>query len=199
MRVKTLFIIILILCLPLSACGSSSITITLLDSETKEPIEGAVAIAFWNQTKGLGLTYTETVKIVEAVSNKDGKFTIPAVSVSIFADKPHLKVYKAGYVGWYNKEIYEGHYGDDISTIKSTTRNNFRWRDQELHLEKFRTEYSYNSHLSFLRTPFPRGDNLSEIGLSGLFRKALEREAPLASIELTNYKKERQGFSKKGQ
>ena len=106
---KTLFVIILLLCFPLTVCGSSSITITVLDYETKKPIEGAVAIAFWNQTKGVpGMTRTETVKIVEAVSDKEGKFAIPAVSVSIFADKPHLKVYKSGYVGWNNKEIYQG-------------------------------------------------------------------------------------------
>jgi len=191
MRVKFIFIFFLLLCFPLSACGSSSITITVLDSETKEPIEGAVAVVFWNQTKGVpGMTRTETVKIVEIVSNKDGKFAIPAVSVPIFADKPHLKVYKSGYVGWNNIEIYQGHYGDDTSTVKTSKRIGFKWRNQSIYLERFRSNYSYLSHRHFLSVPFPTS---YKSGGEGLYKKATMYEIPFRQKEKSQSSKTRQG------
>lgn len=183
----TLFIILSLFCFPLLACSSSSITITVLDAETNKPIEGAAAIVFWNQTKGVpGLTRTETVKIVEVVSDKDGKFTIPPASVSIFADKPHLKVYKYGYVGWDSKLIYKGYY-DDKTTPKIEKRTDFKWKKQIILLGKINNNHTYSSHYSFLNGSLPLGSAYSGAGGNGLFKEAIRREVPLIRKERKKY------------
>ena len=50
---------------------------TVVDDETKEPIEGAVVAAQWNKTKGPpGLTNTVTIKVVETVTDMECRFFI---------------------------------------------------------------------------------------------------------------------------
>ena len=58
--------LILLLCGWLSGCARQSITLRILDQETKKPIEGAVAIAWYYDTYGLpGLTYHKTGDVAE--------------------------------------------------------------------------------------------------------------------------------------
>ena len=128
MRSKIHFItLFLFFIASLSACPSRSIFLTVLDAETHEPIEGAVALAYWNDTEGVGLTYTRTMAIVEESSDIDGKTRIPSVSASFSTHSPQLKVYKYGYVGWSSKFVYLGSYEDNFLSIRTERRNNFKW------------------------------------------------------------------------
>lgn len=170
--------IVMIVMFPLMACAGTSITCKVLDEKTKEPIEGAVAIAWWNQTKGFGLTHTITVKIVEEVTDKDGQFTIPAVSVPLSASPPQLKVYKPGYVGWSSDSIYLGYHGDDIFSVKSEKRTNFQWQDQTIYLEKFKEGYSYVSHEKFLTRGLPTIKDSNKLNINDLFGQAINWEIP---------------------
>ena len=161
----------------LSACGALPITCRVLDRETNTPIEGAVAIAFWDVTRGVGFVNTETVAVWEGVTNKDGFFTVPSVSVPAAAHV-RLKVYKFGYVGWDNTEIYLGNYADDVLTPRTEKRTDFEWRKQDIFLEKFKKEYSYVSHYSFIET------ELAGVYFkSNLFENAIQQEIPSRANE----------------
>lgn len=89
------FIICASLLLGMLLFSAGPTTIRVLDAETKEPIEGAVALAMWKRTKGLpGLYSTYTAKAVEAVSDADGFLRIPMRFGFFALQTPHLKIYK---------------------------------------------------------------------------------------------------------
>jgi hypothetical protein len=135
----------------LNGCAGPT-TFRVLDAETKEPVEGAVSIAMWYRTKGLpGLSSTYTAKAVEAESDADGFFRIPWVVGTLALQKPHLKVYKPGYVGWDSRKIYLGCRDDDRTRARYKRRENFTMTNQDLYLEPWREEYSFISHGSFIR------------------------------------------------
>ena len=69
MNNQRILLISFIVLLLLSGCGYPTITLRVLDEQTKEPIEGAVAIAWWTTSHGLpGLTYHKTARVNEIVS-----------------------------------------------------------------------------------------------------------------------------------
>lgn len=109
---------VLLLSLFLCGCAASSTTFRILDAETKKPIEGAVALAEWIGGRRMAViaepTQAYTTEAVEAVSDSEGKFTIPGVAGSLAMQTPHLKVYKPGYAGWDSRRIYLGYRGNDI-------------------------------------------------------------------------------------
>jgi len=74
-----------------------AITGTVLDKETRKPIEGVVVVGHWGLEKQLvmGSSYTGPLVVKETVTDKDGKFTLPA---SIATD-----VLKRGH---FNAEMY---------------------------------------------------------------------------------------------
>jgi len=112
----------------------------VIDAETNAPVEGAVVLVEWTKTKGYGFTYTESVKVAEALSDKDGKFGLPGC-FSLFVNEPDVTVYKKGYVAWNNLIIFPFNQG----------RNDFQWRSQYvIKLEKFKETYSYDDHYYFI-------------------------------------------------
>ena len=60
---------------------------TVVDADTGEPIEGAVVLVEWTKTHGIGLTWTESVKVFEGVTDKHGRITIPG-TVRPFVNPP---------------------------------------------------------------------------------------------------------------
>ena len=142
-------------------CGcSGSTTFRVVDAETKEPIEGAVALAMWTTTSGLpGLTSRNTAKVVEEETGADGIVRIPVVVGRLALQKPWLKVYKPGYVGWDSLYIYLGCYEKDRKLSREKKRENFSWKNQDLYLEKWKEEYTHTSHMSFLRVPGDKIDH----------------------------------------
>ncbi len=120
----------------------ATITGTVVDGDTGQPIEGAVVLAEWSITKGLGLTYSKSHEVVEAVTDKEGKVTISGL-FNPFVNHPSLTVYRKGYVAWNNQYIFPDR----------KRRLDFKWsNDYVFRLEKFRPEYSYDKHTSFIHT-----------------------------------------------
>ncbi len=174
MRIKELFIIITLF---LSATGcsasSSGISGTVIDAEMGKPIEGAVVLVEWTKTKGFGLTHTESYKVVEVLTDKDGKFKVPGVR-TIFVD-PHLTIYKAGYVAWNDEVIFPGY----------KKRTDFTWgKTNTFRLEHFKSEYSYDKHTSFISSAIS-----STIGSKPLITDAYYWEELKASEERDKAKK----------
>ena len=145
-------LLLLLLC-STSGCATTAKTFRVLDAETRKPIEGAVALAEWIDVEGVpGLSYTNTAKIVEAVTDKNGFFQIPAIIGTLAIQDPHIKVYKPGYVGWDSRWIYLGCYPDERTLARVIRREDFSMRDQDILLEPWKKEYSFISHGSFMRT-----------------------------------------------
>ena len=119
----------------------ATITGTVVDSETGEPIEGAVVLVEWTKTKGLpGLTHSESYKVIEAVTDKNGKVTIDGVS-NPTVNPPHVTVYKKGYVAWNNKYIFP----------TWEKRKDFEYKNGiTIQLQHFKKNYSHYDHASFI-------------------------------------------------
>lgn len=158
--------------LMMAGCNES-ITGKVVDSETGEPIEGAVILVEWTQTKGVpGMSYAESYKVVEAVTNNEGKASIDGV-FSPFIEGPCLTIYKKGYVAWNNKLIFPGW----------DKRTDFEWKNNYVFkLERFKPEYSYVKHTSFIRNAIHSHD-VSQKKL--LIKKSYRWEEIEASLEMT--------------
>ncbi|MFH7320187.1 hypothetical protein ACHHRT_06160 [Desulfurivibrio sp. D14AmB] len=179
---------LLVSALLLNGCAGPT-TFQVLDAETKEPIEGAVALAMWYRTKGLpGLSSTYTAKAVEAESDADGFLRIPMRFGTFALDKPHLKIYKPGYVGWDSKLIYLGCRKDDKTRARYQRRENFRMKSQKLYLEPWKEEYSFVSHGSFIGPAL----DLREAGLKeSKYWNAIDYEVAFRFKERETFRKKR--------
>ena len=120
----------------------ATITGVVVDAETGKPIEGAVILVEWLTTKGLpGMSYRESYKVVEAVTDNEGKASIEGVS-SPMVSAPRVTIYKKGYVAWNNEYIFPDW----------KKRTDFKWvNNYVFKLEKFKLEYSHDKHMSFIR------------------------------------------------
>jgi hypothetical protein len=140
--------LLLIAALNLGGCGYySPINVKVIDAETNQPIEGAVLLAQWTKTYGYGMTADKSFKVVEAVSDKDGKIQVEGSSES-GVNPPWVAVYKRGYVGWSNQFIFP-----DFKL-----RTGFRWVEgYVIRLEPFKAEYSHRDHVFFLGSTYASG------------------------------------------
>jgi len=131
----------------LSATGCySPISGRVIDAETNQPIEGAVVLVEWTKTIGYGLTYTESYKVAEALSGKDGQLELPGCN-SAFVNAPDVTVYKKGYVAWSSRWMFPGY----------RNRTDFRWGDYVFKLDRFKEGYSYIDHTSFIHSSINLG------------------------------------------
>lgn len=138
MKRKQIFLAIIFLFL-MTGC-EGEITGIVVDAETGQPIEGAVILVEWTKQHGLGLTYTESYKVVEVVTDKNGKASIEGVS-SPFVGAPRVTIYKQGYVAWNNEFIFPDW----------KKRTDFKWENNYVFkLKKFKSQYSYVKHLGFI-------------------------------------------------
>ena len=137
MKLKIIYLVFL--CFFLSGCGYyRTITGTVVDAETMKPIESAVVMVEWTKQVGFGEYHTESVKVIEAVTDKNGRVTIEGL-FNPFVDPPDLAIYKPGYVTWSNRAIFPIH----------KMREDFSWGSQTFKLERFKQEYSYIDHGAF--------------------------------------------------
>lgn len=140
MRIKHAVLAVALLFLT-SGCYAT-ITGTVVDADTGEPVEVAVVLVEWTKTKGLGLTYTESYKVIEAVTDKEGKVTVSGV-FNPLVNPPDITVYKKGYVAWNNKFIFPEY----------VKREDFKWQnDYVFQLERFKPEYSHDAHTRFIHS-----------------------------------------------
>ena len=131
-------IIIVALVLAFLPCGTASAffgaTATIVDDDTGEPIEGAIALAQWMKYSYLrnpleGGTHYLT-KAKETTSNKKGKIYISGYwSLIPFTGTPHLTVYKLGYALWNSKK--------DIIPVKDPPPKGFHRFKKVVRLVKF--------------------------------------------------------------
>jgi hypothetical protein len=138
----TLKWIILVVGLVLINTGCyAQITGTVVDAETGVPIEGAVVLVEWTITKGLpGLSYHESYKVVEAITDQAGKVTILGISNPL-VDPPDVTIYKKSYVAWNNKYIFPDY----------KKRTDFKWQNACIFkLEIFKGQYSFTEHQAFI-------------------------------------------------
>jgi hypothetical protein len=102
-------LLLLLLCLPFAACTEEPAPglAIVIDAETGQPIEGAIALAQWFSAGGGALfegPQINLAKAQETYSDKDGRIYFSDLWNTI--KKPsRLTVYKPGYVLWDSKEI----------------------------------------------------------------------------------------------
>ncbi len=112
----------------------------VIDAETNQPIEGAVLLVEWTKTHGIGEHWTESYKVAEVVSDKDGKVSLPGC-YSPFVRPPDVTIYKKGYVAWNNYYIFPN----------SVHRTDFEWGSGYVFkMEKLLRDYSYIRHQLFI-------------------------------------------------
>ena len=166
--VQAFLFLVMILIAP--GCNAE-ITGTVVDAETGAPIEGAVVLVEWIITKGLpGMTYHETYKVIETITDKEGMVAISGV-FNPLVDPPDVTVYKRGYVAWNNKFIFP----DYKKRTDFIFKNGYVFR-----LEHFRPEYSYNAHLEFIGGAIHSG---MALGNKNLMKSAIEWEGNKAFEE----------------
>lgn len=136
---KTIILIIGLLFLN-SGCSAyyPDMTGTVVDAETGKPIEGAIVLVEWTKRVGIGDYHTESVKVVEALSDAKGMFHVSGI-FNLSVDPPDVTVYKKGYVAWSSRSIFPS----------LERRTDFKWGDYVFRLEKFRETYSYTDHQMF--------------------------------------------------
>lgn len=155
-------------------------TAIVIDDETGEPIEGAVAIAIWRKHSIKEVAWFEggmmiPVRIEEVVSDKEGKIYIDGFWGWHLNENryPRLTIYKPGYVCWDQKIIY-------INEFKSEKRKDFDKGHRIARMKKWPEEFSFNGHWSFMDS-VTMGD--SSEASEKLFRKAFDYETPSRVIE----------------
>jgi hypothetical protein len=92
---------------------------TVVDSDTNAPIEGAVVMVEWTKTHGIGDHWTESYKVADTVTDKEGKFTLPGC-YRPFVNEPDVTIYKKGYVAWSSRWIFPDR----------RNRTDFKWGDR---------------------------------------------------------------------
>lgn len=83
----------------------------VIDSETKEPIEGAVVVAVYKKTSiGLVESYTNDINVREALTDKNGEFYIPSYITLIqplsWGSFSTFIIYKPGYGSFPQSRTY---------------------------------------------------------------------------------------------
>jgi len=137
-----ILIIIVLLSVPsLIISYRNAISGTVIDAETGKPIEGAVVLVEWTKAVGIGDYHTCSVKIVEKITDKKGKFIVFGPFQPFF-DPVDVTIYKKGYVAWNNRIIFPDY----------RERTNLIWKSgYTIKMEKFKEEYSYDKHEDFIR------------------------------------------------
>jgi len=168
-------------CLP---CGTASAffgaTATIVDDETGEPIEGAIALAQWVKYKATlfegGIPYAAKAK--ETVSEKEGKIYIRGYwTWNPFACERHLTVYKPGYALWNSEK--------DVIPVKNPPPKGFNrftkvvrlvrfekaaeeWK--KIGYSEFEKKYPRKVQSSFLDKCFESGIDTNVITMVKVFR-----------------------------
>ncbi|MDH4162816.1 MAG: carboxypeptidase-like regulatory domain-containing protein [Nitrospirota bacterium] len=140
----------------------------VIDAETQQPIEGAVVMVEWTKQHGFIDHWTESYKVVEVVSDKEGRVKIKGC-YSPFVAPPHVTVYKKGYVAWNDEAIFQGR-----------ARTDFKWGDYEFKLVQFKPEYSYDQHIFFIKMSIRSSLNFES---KQIIEKAIDWEEELAIEE----------------
>jgi len=168
-KIGLIFVFLMFLMIP--GCYAE-VTGIVVDAETGQPIEGAAVLVEWTITTGIpGMMGTKSLKVVELVTDKDGKVTLPEGPSNLSVNPPIVTAYKKGYVAWNNEYIFPDY----------KERKDFKWQEGFVFkLEKFKTEYSYDAHVKFINGAIRSG---MALGKKDLIKEAYEWEKFKASGE----------------
>jgi len=112
----------------------------VVDGTTGKPIEGAVVVAQWTKFHGwLGEQQRDLHKIVETLTDKDGKFSLSG-DVGFVLDPPQMIIFKEGYIPWRNDSIFPN---KDLD--KHEWKNNVTYK-----LDVFTDKYTAKHLYSFM-------------------------------------------------
>ena len=151
MKIHRIFIVIAFL-LVVAGCYMP-ITGRVIDAETQQPIEGAVVLVEWTKTHGFGEYWTESYKVAEVLSDKDGIVSLPGC-YSPFVNTPDVTIYKKGYVAWNSRYIFPN----------SERRKDYEWKGNYVFkLDRFLNTESYVKHWLFISPLFPHANNKSKL------------------------------------
>jgi hypothetical protein len=140
LAILSVVVLLIIVFLMLRPSSYPPMTGTVVDAVTRQPIEGAVVLVEWTKTHGIGEHWTESFKVEEAVTDKDGKFTVAGLDTRS-VNSPDVTVYKKEYVAWSNRWLFPSY----------ENRPDFRWgKGYVFKLEKFKDTYSYVDHDGFI-------------------------------------------------
>lgn len=126
-----------------TASCNAEITGTVVDAETGNPIEGAVVLVEWTISKGLpGMSTSESYKIFEGLTDKEGKIMIPKI-YNPLVNPAQITIYKKGYIVWNSEYLFP--------TFKK--REEFqRGENDVFKLDKYVSEFKHQSHISFIHS-----------------------------------------------
>lgn len=155
-----------------SGCSHySDITGKVLDAVTGKPIEGAIVVVQWTNKRGwLGEQQRELHKIIETLTDKEGKFSLNGTT-GFLLDPPEMLIYKDGYIPWRNDSIFPS-----LNLVK-----NHEWNDKATYkLDEFTNKYTYVQLYSFLDYGM-MGNRRNEVPItSNLMRKiSMEEQAEI--------------------
>jgi hypothetical protein len=198
-KVKSCIFFFVIICLTFSQMlgfeqnslamgGIQQPTAIVVDVNTGEPIEGAVAIAIWRKHSMTARAWWEggttvVARVEEAVSDKEGKLYIDDFwDWHLFESRyPHLTIYKPGYVCWDQEFIY-------IKEYKWERRNDFNKEARIVRMKAWPEGFSFVGHSRFVSS-CTRRDTLE--ATEKLFRKAFNYERKFRIDERTEIDKAR--------
>lgn len=137
-------------------------TAVIIDAETGEPVEGAVALAVWWGSMAIGgvggggggLPVAREVK--ETVSDSKGRIYIDDFwDWHVFeSDYPHLSVYKCGYSCWNRYRKFGG-----------GKRYDFDEKNKIVRLEKWPNNFSALDHLWFINSRITQHGQFGHVGI----------------------------------
>ncbi len=106
MKVFKAVLLIFVLIIGSGCSYYSGISGKVVDSVTGKPIEGAIVVAQWTAARGwLGEQQRELHKIVETLTDKEGKFSLSG-TMGFALDPPEMIIYKEGYIPWRNDMVF---------------------------------------------------------------------------------------------
>ncbi len=156
--VMLVFVLVII-----SGCSHySDLSGRVVDGVTGKPIEGALVVAQWTNTRGIpGMQYHNLHKIVETLTDKEGAFSLSGTSGMII-NPPEMLIYKEGYIPWRNDMVFPS-----CNIVKDHEWNN----NVTYKLDVFGDKYSFGQLHSFLDSAIiGRGGSETPI-ISNLMRK----------------------------
>lgn len=140
---KNIVALFMMLSLFLSACvtpirySAESIEATVVDVETRQPIEGAVVVARWPIYGGLHPNSVRTFELLETTTDKSGSFYFPAWGPTMYLGEgtvmdPEITIFRSGY----GHRIVGESYHTDFQRMDESIRRS-RWKGKSIEIKKF--------------------------------------------------------------
>lgn len=131
----------------------SDIAGRVVDVTTGKPIEGALVVVQWTNTRGIpGLQYHKLHKIIETLTDQNGVFSISG-TYGFLVDPPIMVIYKSGYVPSRN----------DSTLSESNTATARKWKPNLTYkLEPISNKYTRKEIWNFLDYGMTLGVGIKE-------------------------------------